>query len=219
MGKRIIIICEGKTEKDFCEKTLSFRFWTNGITIQAPLIKKSKGGIVEWTALKEQIEAHLKQDLTAYVSMLIDYYGITEKHNFPYWKESFDIADKNKRLSFLEEKMKDNISQSFNYRFIPYVQLHEFESLLFNDIHVFKKHFESKIANMEELENTFRQFGDNPEMINNNKETAPSKRLEKIISGYDKVVYGNILAETIGLENIRSKCPRFNEWITKLEQI
>ena len=69
---------------------------------------------------------------------------------------------------------------------------------------------------IDELENTFTEYS-NPEMINNNKETAPSKRLSRIIKGYHKIVYGNILAEEIGLTNIRNKSPRFNNWINTIE--
>jgi hypothetical protein len=56
-------------------------------------------------------------------------------------------------------------------------------------------------------------------MINDVKVTSPSHRLGRIIKGYHKVVYGNILAEAIGLEKIRRKSPRFNQWLEKIESI
>ena len=56
-------------------------------------------------------------------------------------------------------------------------------------------------------------------MINSSRETSPSHRLERIIKGYSKVVYGDILSDVIGIENIKSKCPRFREWIAKMESI
>ncbi len=56
-------------------------------------------------------------------------------------------------------------------------------------------------------------------MINNSKATSPAHRLERIIKGYNKVVYGDILSEAIGLNRIREKSPRFNSWITRLENI
>lgn len=60
--KRIIIICEGQTEQEFCQKVLARYFINKGqnIMIQAPLIKKSMGGIVTWSALKKEIETYLK---------------------------------------------------------------------------------------------------------------------------------------------------------------
>lgn len=56
-------------------------------------------------------------------------------------------------------------------------------------------------------------------MINDSQQTAPSYRLKRIIKGYHKIVYGNILFDAIGLQNIRSKSPRFNNWIKLLEDI
>lgn len=102
---------------------------------------------------------------------------------------------------------------------IPYLQLHVFEGLLFNDIDIIYNQIpKSDIINEAELFATFAQYN-NPEMINNVKATSPSHRLQRIIRGYNKVVYGSILAEAIGLERMRTKSPRFNEWAIKLENI
>ena len=42
---------------------------------------------------------------------------------------------------------------------------------------------------------------------------------KELSGGYNKVVYGDILSEAIGLERIREKSPRFHQWITCLENI
>ena len=214
--KRIIIICEGETEKEFCATILSPYLAINKIFIQAALIKKSMGGIVKWPDLKKQIENHLNNDSNAYVTTLIDYYGLYSKYNFPKWNEAEREPNKNIRMDILEKGMGESIEESIRHRFIPYVQLHEFEGLLFND----EKYFYEQIPNdelqgIDELARTFNDYG-NPEMINNNRETSPSHRLERIILGYNKIVYGNILAEAIGIENIRNKSPRFNKWVEQL---
>ena len=218
--KRVIIICEGQTEKEFCEKILQFHLLlAKGISIHAPLIKKSKGGIAGWSALKEQIETHLKSEKGAYVSTFIDYYGLHSKHNFPNWEECEKVKDCNERMDCLEKAMLLDMSENLRDRFIPYLQLHEFEGLLFNDINVFYSQIPNEeIVGKEELSKVFADYN-NPELINNNKETSPSHRLERIIKGYDKVLYGNILAEAIGLERIREKSPRFNCWISKIESL
>lgn len=217
--KRIIIICEGPTEREFSQKTLMPFFINKGILIQSPLIKKSNGGIVKWSELKKQIENHLKQDTSAYVTTLIDYYGLHKKYEFPGWENSLNMADKNLRMDFLEQEMANSIDPNYRRRYYPYFQLHEFEGLLFNDINVFYEQFkDEEIIGRNELEEVF-QIYPNPELINGVKETAPSYRLKRIISGYKKVVFGNILAEVIGLTNIRYKCPRFNKWICDLENV
>ncbi len=38
------------------------------------------------------------------------------------------------------------------------------------------------------------------------------------VTGYDKVLYGTILAEETGLGTIRSRCPLFNSWIERIEE-
>ena len=217
--KRIIIICEGETEREFCTKTLAPFFAKKDIHIQAPLIKKSMGGIVKWAELKKQINLHLKTDVTAYVTTFIDYYGLYAKYKFPGWDESLTIPDKNNRMDLLELSMGNDIDDSVRHRFIPYMQLHEFEGLLFNDINIFYEQIpKNELVGEAELKKTFQDY-DNPEMINNQRATSPSHRLERIVSGYNKVVYGNYLADAIGLDRIREKSPRFNGWLSKIEAI
>lgn len=213
--KRVIIICEGETEREFCKHVLAPHLIHHDIIIHPPLIKKSMGGIVRWPILKKEIEIHLL-DPNVLVTMLIDYYGMYQKHSFPHWDESERISDKNSRMDFLEASMFNEISDSSRYRFIPYLQLHEFEGLLFNDIKLFYEHVpKEELVGIAELEETFACY-DNPEMINNNRETSPSHRLKRIIRGYNKPLYGHYFAEAIGINQIRAKSPRFNKWIENI---
>lgn len=217
--KRVIIICEGETEKEFCNTILTPHLAKKNIFVQSPLIKKSMGGIVKWPELRKQISLHLTNDSSAFVTTFIDYYGLYSKYNFPLWAEAQQQTNKNRRMEVLERGMLESIDDVVRLRFIPYLQLHEFEGLLFNEIDIFHEHIPKKeLVGLDELTQTFRQFS-NPEMINNNRETSPSHRLKRIILGYNKIVYGNLLAEAIGLEKIRAKSPRFNEWIKKIEEL
>lgn len=216
--KQVIIICEGQTEQEFCKKTLYPHFLSLGIQVQYPLIKQTGGGIVAWSVLKKQINGHLREK-NAFVTTLIDYYGTHEKHNFPNWEERVKYVDKNARMDFLEQGMKEDIADEVRFRFIPYIQLHEFEGLLFNNIGVFERNFSpTEITDIAELRNIIADYP-NPELINDSPITAPSKRLIRLILSYNKLVYGNIIAEEIGLSNIRRKSPRFDAWLSKLEKI
>lgn len=214
---RIIIICEGQTEQEFCNTLLQPHFSANGITLQTPLIKKTMGGIANWTVLKREIETYLRREKDVLVTTLIDYYGIKDSHGFPLWAEKQAIADKNQRLDELEAAMLADVDENLRPHFVPYLQLHEFEGLLFSDKQAFYTTFnEDELVGEDELEQTFADF-DNPEMINDGVETSPSHRLERIISGYEKVVYGCCLAEAIGLNKMRQKSPRFDNWLQRLE--
>lgn len=177
------------------------------------------GGIVKWSELKKQILLHLKNDTSSFVTTFVDYYGLYAKYQFPGWEDSIKIVDKEERMSFLEKSMSLDIEDKVRYRFLPYIQLHEFEGLLFNNIDVFFEQIpKNELIGIDELEQIFKEYS-NPEMINDKKETSPSHRLERIILGYNKIVYGNYLADAIGLERIREKSPRFNGWINKIENI
>jgi hypothetical protein len=162
---------------------------------------------------------HLKQDQRAVVTTFIDYYGIKPKHLFPAWGLCMQIPDKSKRIDALEYAMQDDIQDSLRYRFIPYIQLHEFEGLLFNAIDVFDRNIPAENFNdREELERIIEKYP-NPELINDTPENSPSHRLQRIIQGYNKAIDGPILASEIGLEHIRAKSPRFNKWIEALETL
>jgi len=218
--KRISIIVEGPTEQVFCENILQPYFNLKDIYLYPSLIKKSKGGMVHWSNIKKQIENYLRHDKNVYVSTMLDFYGIYDKHNFPGWINSKSFVDKYERKTIVEDSMKEEIEESLRRRFVPYLQLHEFEGLLFSDVDVFKEIYDDEDFNdYDYLIETINMFP-NPEMINDGKETVPSVRLKKrILRSYDKVSDGYFIAENIGLEKIRNKCRGFNEWIEKIEEI
>ena len=151
------------------------------------------------------------------VTTLIDFYGLKTEHGFPMWTESKKNSTINEQLDTLEMAMKNDLNQSIRHRFIPYIQVYEFEALLFADASIFEHQFvKSEFFDYDYLQKTLQI---NPEEINDGVQTAPSKRLERIIKNYNKVVYGSLLSQEIGLDKIRSKCPRFNNWISALEHI
>ena len=51
--------------------------------------------------------------------------------------------------------------------------------------------------------------------------TAPSKRLIQEVPAYKhlKSIAGPAIAARIGLTVLRNRCPHFNEWVTRLEQL
>lgn len=213
-------MCEGQTELEFCKKILAPYFLNKQIILES----SSWNGIKNWQRIKLDIETYLKGDKTLKVSTFLDYYGITTNHDFPNWEQAHTqfVANKAQRLDFIEQQMKSHIDSSLQNRFLPYLQLHEFEALLFIDEEKFCSQFTDSDFHKngkQELTSIFENYP-NPEDINDSRNTSPSHRLaEKIILGWDKIVYGNIIAEVMGLEAIRAKCPRFDEWIIKLENL
>jgi hypothetical protein len=100
-------------------------------------------------------------------------------------------------------------------RFVPFVIMHEFEGLLFSDCAAF-----SRGIYRPDLEPAFRAIREQfatPEEINDSPDTAPSKRIQGIVTGYQKPLLGVLAVLEIGLTAIRAECPHFDGWLKTLE--
>ena len=58
-----------------------------------------------------------------------------------------------------------------------------------------------------------------PEDINDSPVSAPSKRIENLVPGYEKPLLGTLAVLEIGLDIIRTECPHFAAWLDKLESL
>lgn len=97
--------------------------------------------------------------------------------------------------------------------------MHEFEALLFSDIEQFQYVLDGwNAASRAALLDVSRQFA-TPEDINDSPQTAPSKRILNIFEPgtYSKTEHGPLIAEEIGVDQIRAKCPQFNGWVQHLQ--
>ena len=217
--KRLIIIVEGDTEKEFVNSILRPFLISKGVyDISCYKIKHSKGGLSKYEHLRKDIINSIYES-NAIVTTLIDYYALPK--DFPKYEDSKIIKNKNDRISFLEDAIKVEIQESQGKIFSnlhPYIQLHEFEALVFSSIDGIQALFEKNEFDFKELNNVIKA-NPNPETINDRPDTAPSKRLLKLIKGYDKVVDGVLILDEIGLITIRQKCLRFNEWLNNLIKI
>jgi hypothetical protein len=73
-----------------------------------------------------------------------------------------------------------------------------------------------------DLEVGFRKIRDDfttPEEINDSPITAPSKRVESLVPGYEKPLLGVLAVLEIGLARIREECPHFDGWLKHLESL
>ena len=93
--------------------------------------------------------------------------------------------------------------------------MHEFEGLLFSDCQGF-----ARGICQPGLATPFQAIRDafpSPEHINDSPVTAPSKRIEELVAGYQKPLHGLLAVREIGLEVIRDQCPHFRSWLERLE--
>ena len=120
------------------------------------------------------------------------------------------------RLRFVEQVHK-NIRRGWDERkVLPYVQRHEFEALLFADVAAFLS-LDADAESVGRLQGVRSQF-DTPEDINDDRDTAPSKRISQVVP-YNKAADGPIVAAEVGLEKMRAACPRFGAWLARLEAL
>tara|TARA_B100000508_G_scaffold140717_1_gene143028 strand:- start:544 stop:1203 length:660 start_codon:yes stop_codon:yes gene_type:complete len=210
----IYIIVEGQTEEEFVKVTLQPYLSSHGIhDVRAILLETSpghKGGDLKFSRFERNAIHLLKRETDIVVTSLIDFFRL--KNDFPKYNKIDSISDKQEKVTFLEQAMAEVI----NYRnFLPYIQLHEFEGLLFSDQSGFDYIPDIPDRSFEILAGVIKDHK-NPELINDGFETAPSKRLEKLIPPYRKTLHGPLIAEEIGIIKILEKCPRFRNWVEQL---
>ena len=146
--KTVIIICEGETEEEFCKGLLSVYLQSlYNINIRVRILH----GNCNWERIKNIAEKALKEEKNAFVTTFFDYYGVKRK-NFPNWSETltFNKANVKQRIEVLEKGMLEAIDNELSYRFIPYIQMHEFEAFLFNNIEIFDDNFKQDEFNRVE---------------------------------------------------------------------
>ncbi len=102
-------------------------------------------------------------------------------------------------------------------RFLPYLQLHEYEGLLFSDPAAFARgiYQPDLAASLQKVRDGFPT----PEDIDDGPETAPSKRVLKLYPPYRKPLYGTLAALEVGISTMRRECPHFRDWIERLEAL
>jgi len=145
------------------------------------------------------------------VTTMIDYYGFASLVPFKNairGRYGFD------RVQSLEELFRKDIDDS---RFLPYLQLHEFEAMVFVSPEAAAETLlePGKKKEMLKIKRKFKS----PEDINDNPSSTPSQRLCKIFPDYEKVADGPVIVAKIGLKKIREECAHFNRWITRLEKL
>jgi len=217
--KRLLVVCEGQTEQEFVQKVLNPYLISTGLNndVTCHVISQSRGGLSKYSHLeKDIIKSLYETDIV--LTTLIDFYKVPT--NTPNYRKLNLRESKINQVQYLEKSIKENIEQKQEREFrdfIPYIQLHEFEALIFSSIEGVKSVFTPKEANFKEIEAVIKQFP-NPEDINNGENTAPSKRLKRYINDYSKTLNGIEIINSIGLENIMAKCPHFKDWINKITE-
>jgi hypothetical protein len=211
---RVNVFVEGQTEETFVRELLYDYFQQKNIYLYPILVKTSstgKGGIVSYGKIKKQLNSKCLEDTTAFVTTMFDFYGLP--NDFPGKNSLPNTNDPFKKAEYLEQQMFEDIGHQ---NFIPNLLVHEFEALLYSNPQAFLEWFDQSTVNQLQSE---RELFSSPEHINEDSNTAPSKRILRCCPQYDKPLHGSLIAIDIGLDVIRRQCQHFNKWLTYLENL
>lgn len=225
---QLYILCEGSTELTFASKVLAPYFQTYSIYVKPVLLCTSKkkgsyGGVTNYAKIVNDLTSifggiRKSANETHIVTTMLDLYALPT--DVPGYEFAIRFPNPYDRVACIERAFGEAISHRL---FIPYIQLHEFESLLFSDISKLSIEYPKAISEIEQLkEATDRIENGNPELINHGVNTAPSKRIIKCLANkynYDKVRGGTAVASHITLPVIMERCTHFREWIERIVEL
>ena len=227
---RLLIHVEGETEETFINSILRLYLVQYGYTsVGARLMgnarqRDHRGGIRGWNQVRKDIIRYLKEDSEALTTTIVDYYGLPRAGEKA-WPGRYDASllsfgQIRQKASIVEKALLDDISTEFEtgfaeQHFIPYVVMHEFEGMLFSDCCRFGDGIgrPDLVPQFQQIRSQF----ESPEHIDDSPTTAPSKRIEQIIPGYQKPLLGILAISEIGLDPIRTECAHFREWLESLK--
>ena len=221
------VLCKGQTEERFVAKVLKNYLKDFGIIVKALLLltnkkKNIRGGMISYHHAKRDLKSSFMQhcnktDETHYFTTMFDFYKLPD--DFPGNKNVNMTTDCYSKVRMLEENFKKDINYQ---RFIPYIQLHEFEALVFCGLDYLLEEYPDMGKEVDQLKKIVEDFDGNPEKINNRPESSPSKRIGNIFGTkrhYNKPMSGVSVTSKVGISILKEQCTHFKEWIEKLEKI
>jgi hypothetical protein len=218
---RLYITVEGQAEKAFADEALTPHLANFNIEVRPRVVVTNRklgkrGGILDFARIQGDLNRLMTQDRhpEARFTSMIDFYALPIE--FPGWAEAQRRNAPVEKVRVLEQEL---YAQFGNVRFHPYIQLHEFEALLYCDLNELQRRLTNSEGGIAALQREVSHF--QPEEINEGAHTAPSKRIIKHLPVYErsKVRVGAPAAAAIGLPALRAKCPHFNDWLTRMERL
>jgi hypothetical protein len=218
---RLYITVEGQAEKEFADRALKPHLVGYAVDVRSRVVVTNRklgkrGGVLDFEKIRGDISRLMKEDrhAEARFTTMVDLYALPPQ--FPGWAEAHKKSQPVERVEVLEKALATEFNEP---RFLPFIQLHEFEALLYCDLNELQKRIANSASGISALSKDVH--GLDPEQINEGPTTAPSKRIIQHVPIYErnKVRVGAPAAAAIGLNNLRTKCPHFGNWLSRLESL
>ncbi len=213
---RVLAVVEGATEERFARSVLQPHLAQRDIDLRAMQVLRgsgARGGGSSWQPWQKHLHHLLTSDRTAWVTTLIDLYAIPD--DTPGWSPPGAPGPQR------ADRMLQAIAAAFpgQRQLLPYIQVHEYEALLYSDLEVVRVTVLDKVDEGDFASLVRNVAGQPPEDIDDDPVSAPSKRLLHAVPGFSKDTDGVLAAREIGIDRIRQACPRFNDWLGQLEAL
>jgi len=232
--KKLVIVCEGRTEVKLLENLLYERLEKSFypiIAVTLPTGENQDGGAAKggfrssggYSFALRHLVYTLKLHKGSVFTMFFDLYGFPKDIACSLNAEK--IPDPIEKVLLYEQQIKSDVylECGTNTIFIPYIQPCESEAFLFVDPRLSALVMANSDTNSDRYASRMTEIRSSyisPEHIN--AEKGPSKHLEDIFKNYrkNKVGRGGFswrAAKEIGLDAICKECEHFSEWLTRLE--
>lgn len=218
---RVKLVLEGPTEREFV------------VHLLAPYISEKSGGAVQvipsvlitsianqtfrggtghdYALVKRNVLNALREGGADRFSSMLDVFRFPTK-NRP-WTVTPRPSDPLVWVERLEEEFARDVD---DWRFRPYLCLHEFEALLFTSPDAIADAVDALSPHREAMHSLLAAKS-SPEHINDGPTTAPAKRLDAWAKGaYRKPLHGLSISRAIGVEAMRARCRHFDRWVAWL---
>lgn len=221
--KVINILCEGQTEQRFALKVLKPYLLPYDIVVRTELLsdhngKNAGGGIISYEKTRRDIDLMIKSKRDSsfekhFFTTMVDLYALPS--DFP------GIANRPQDVYLWVQNIEQAMAIDVNhFRFIPYIELHEFETLVLCNPAKLKDEYPLSAKSIEKMDVQWhREVGNKPELVNTRLVTSPSHRIINALQEhyqYDKVKSGTSVTSDIGIDSLRTICKHFDEWIQRL---
>lgn len=216
--QKVLVLVEGQSEEKFVKEVLNPHFNNLGkylipTIINTRIVKSGpnfKGGILSYGQVKRDLVRLLRDTSACCVTTMFDLYGLPSE--FP-GRDDAPLKPYDK-VTHIEAAFAQDIDHQ---SFLSNLILHEFEGLLFTTPAEIARALNEpdREPELTKIRTSFQT----PEEINDNPKTAPSKRLKSLFPFYNKPFYGMVISKRIGLNAIRTECPHFNQWVSRLENL
>jgi len=223
--KRLYFTVEGQTEAGFVKSVLTPHLANFNVFVHPPrftgLHKRRRGRIPQGGLLNtfghslSDIKTWLKEDpsLDARFTMMIDLYSLPV--DFPGYQIGMSKATGPQQTEILQQLLAEEIG---DIRFIPYLQCHEYEALVLVDPRQITQIYPVSPSVIDAFCGECEAYS-SPEEINHGQHSHPKYRIQEKVPDYDENIAGPLIAEAIGLETLRTRCPHFGKWLTTLERL